>query len=63
MLVKHIPIRRGEIIVRRFSDGTYNVRTIYDLVNGGVKTYYFYDLTKGQASKKVNYYAGRHITW
>ena len=63
MLIKHVPIRRGEIIIRRFADGTYNVRTVYEFANGGIKTYYFYDLTKGQAMRKVNYYAGRHITW
>ena len=63
MFIKHIPINHGEIIIRKFSDGTYNVRPVWDLVNGGVKTYYYYGLTKGQAMKTVNYYAGRHITW
>ena len=63
MLIKHIPINRGEIVIRRFSDGTYNVRPVWDLVNGGVMTHYFYGLTKGQAMRMVDYYAGRHITW
>ena len=62
MFIKHIPMVNGEIIIRKFSDGTYNVRPVMNLVNG-IKTYYFYDLTKGQAMRKVNYYAGRHITW
>ena len=62
MFIKHVPIRHGEIIIRKFSNGTYNVRTIYELVSG-IKTYYFPKLTKYQASKKVDYYAGRHITW
>lgn len=62
MFIKHVPLHRGEIIIRKFSNGTYNVRTIYELVSG-IKTLYYYGLTKGQAVKMVNYYAGRHITW
>ena len=63
MFVKHVPIRHGEIIISKFSNGTYNVRPVWEHVNGGIKTYYFYGLTKGQAMRKVDYYAGRHITW
>ena len=63
MFIKRIPIMHGEIIVRKFSDGTYNVRTVYEFINGGIKTYYFYGLTLSQVMRKVDYYAGRHITW
>ena len=63
MFVKHVPIRHGEIIIREFSNGTYDVRPVWDLAAGGVMTRYYYGLTKGQAMKKVDYYAGRHITW
>ena len=63
MFVKHVPINHGEIIIRKFADGTYNVRTVCELANGGIKTYYFPKLTKYQATRKVDYYAGRHITW
>ena len=38
MFIKHVPIRHGEVIIRKFSNGTYNVRTIYELVSG-IKTY------------------------
>lgn len=62
MFIKHIPMVNGEIIVRRFSNGTYDVRPVWGSTNG-IKTYYFYGLTKSQAVRKVDYYAGRHITW
>lgn len=62
MFIKHVSICHGEIIVRKFSDGTYNVRPVWDLVTG-IKTAYFYGLTKAQAMRKVDYYAGRHIAW
>lgn len=62
MFIKHVPIHYGEIVIRKDSDGTYNVRPVWDLVTG-IRTYYFVRLSKYQAMKKVNYYAGRHITW
>ena len=62
MFIK-IPIQRGEVIVRKASDGTYSVRPVWEHATGGIKTLYYVRLTKGQACRKVDYFAGRHITW
>ena len=62
MFIKHIAIRYDEIIVRKASDGTYNVRPVWES-RTGIRTHYFFGLSKSQAVKKVDYYAGRHITW